>query len=473
VMSPILFSLFVNGLAREIKERGKGVPVGDRRLKLLLYADDIVLLAETEEDLQAMLDVVTEYSRKWRFRVNPKQGKSEVMVFGRRVKEKKARTWMLGGEQIEETARYKYLGMDLGKGIQFKALKDRLWKNARKRMMIVWAMGMRSGELPVQDCCSVWKALVRPALEYGAEVWGAVQWEEAEKVQREMAKMILRCSTMMANEVVLGELGWWTMKGRRDLLRLKYWGRIVGMADSRLVKQVYVESRKRQEGGKQSKWCADTKALLEGLGMEGAWARRNWTEEEQKGWNSAVWKAINSKEEQEWKERTMKKPKLRTYRLLKKELCFEAYLTDEDRKARAVMTRLRGGTNELRIEIGRYPITTRDRRLEVHERQCLLCMSGEVEDEKHFVLDCVIYEDLRAKMKTILLKEGICFDEARKTKPGQERLMEATLGNELEKKNKRKNNDAAAEMRKETLNFCRRAMGRRRAIVVQYLDEKT
>jgi len=81
--------------------------------------------------------------------------------------------------------------------------------DARKRMMLVWAMGMRRGELPVEHCCRVWNALVRPVVEYGAVIWGDVQWEEAEVVQREMGKMILRCSSLMANEVVLGELGWW------------------------------------------------------------------------------------------------------------------------------------------------------------------------------------------------------------------------------------------------------------------------
>ena len=70
VMSPILFSLFVNGLAREIKAVGKGVQVGRQRVQLLLYADDIVLISDTQN------------SRKWRFRVNPKKGKSEVMRFG-------------------------------------------------------------------------------------------------------------------------------------------------------------------------------------------------------------------------------------------------------------------------------------------------------------------------------------------------------------------------------------------------------
>lgn len=81
VMSPILFSLFINGLAREINEKTVGIAVGERRVRLLLYADDIVLLAETAKDLQNMLDVVTAYSKRWRFRVNPKKGKSEVMLF--------------------------------------------------------------------------------------------------------------------------------------------------------------------------------------------------------------------------------------------------------------------------------------------------------------------------------------------------------------------------------------------------------
>ena len=109
------------------------------------------------------------------------------------------------------------------------------------------------------------------------------------------------------------------------------------------------------------------------------------------------------------------KPKLCTYITLKHKLQFEHYLTHHDTEARAVMTRLRGGTNELRIETGRYRNTNRDRRLEKHERRCVLCMSGDVEDEKHFVLDCVVYEDLRRKMfevvKRVLLKNEEIEDE--------------------------------------------------------------
>ena len=75
-------------------------------------------------------------------------------------------------------------------------------------------------------------------------------------------------------------------------------------------------------------------------------------------------------------------PKLRTYRTIKHKLEFEPYLNHDNTYARETMTRLRGGTNELRIETGRYPNTNKDRRLDEDERRCLLCMSGEVEDER-------------------------------------------------------------------------------------------
>ena len=65
-------------------------------------------------------------------------------------------------------------------GLNFKKLKQKY---------------VAGGELSPKDCCIVWNALVRPALEYGAVVWGDVKWEEAEAVQREMGKMILRCSS--------------------------------------------------------------------------------------------------------------------------------------------------------------------------------------------------------------------------------------------------------------------------------------
>ena len=74
---------------------------------------------------------------------------------------------------------YKYLGIELKSGLCFKQYKEKILKEARGTMMRVWGMGMREGELLVEDCVRVWQALVRPLLEYGVVVWGEAKWEES------------------------------------------------------------------------------------------------------------------------------------------------------------------------------------------------------------------------------------------------------------------------------------------------------
>ena len=62
VLSPLLFNLLVNSLAAAIRRASSGVrlvPSSDFRLTAQLYADDLVVFAESEADLQVALDAVT------------------------------------------------------------------------------------------------------------------------------------------------------------------------------------------------------------------------------------------------------------------------------------------------------------------------------------------------------------------------------------------------------------------------------
>lgn len=51
ILSPCLFSLFINDLALEMKHLNLGVHLDSVIVAILLYADDLELLAETKEDL--------------------------------------------------------------------------------------------------------------------------------------------------------------------------------------------------------------------------------------------------------------------------------------------------------------------------------------------------------------------------------------------------------------------------------------
>ncbi|MFN9111616.1 MAG: RNA-directed DNA polymerase [Bacteroidota bacterium] len=69
-LSPSLFSIFFDSISEELDRVGVGVRIEQRRVCQLLYADDIVLLAETKEDLQALVDAVYRASEKWQLHVN-------------------------------------------------------------------------------------------------------------------------------------------------------------------------------------------------------------------------------------------------------------------------------------------------------------------------------------------------------------------------------------------------------------------
>ena len=49
-LSPTLFSMFINDLAVGVKERNCGIGIGNAGISLLLYADDIVILAPSVAD---------------------------------------------------------------------------------------------------------------------------------------------------------------------------------------------------------------------------------------------------------------------------------------------------------------------------------------------------------------------------------------------------------------------------------------
>ena len=88
--------------------------------------------------------------------------------------------------------------------------------------------------------------------------------------------------------------------------------------------------------------------------------------------------------------------KLRTYNLYKGEFEYEAYLSViKNRDKRILTTKLRIGICPLRVETGRYENIGARKRIEPRERVCLVCGSGEIEDEFHFMMKCSVYNDER------------------------------------------------------------------------------
>ncbi len=126
------------------------------------------------------------------------------------------------------------------------------------------------------------------------------------------------------------------------------------------------------------------------LNLEEEWNTEEVDDEEE--WNELVRERIHEREQKKWRKNCLLKPKLRTYVKIKNALRTEPYLTVYHRRGIPELAKLRGGTNRLRIEQGRY------RKEPLETRICEYCDSNEIEDEKHFLLKCKLYNDLREKM---------------------------------------------------------------------------
>lgn len=92
------------------------------------------------------------------------------------------------------------------------------------------------------------------------------------------------------------------------------------------------------------------------------------------------------KHQSKWSESLEEMHKLRTYKHLKSSYTLQPCMKiNISRQERPVIAGLRCGVFPLEIERERY------RRSHVKRRLCKICKSGSIEDETHFVLNCLTY----------------------------------------------------------------------------------
>ena len=78
-LSTLFFNLYINDLVTMVNALNVGVDIGAEKVAVMLYADDLVLIAENEYELQMILDTVHEWCVKNRIHIN--QDKSNVIHF--------------------------------------------------------------------------------------------------------------------------------------------------------------------------------------------------------------------------------------------------------------------------------------------------------------------------------------------------------------------------------------------------------
>ena len=96
VLSHLLFSLYTEELAARVRESGIGININGK-LKILLYAADIVLIAENEDMIQEMLNIVSDYGNEFSVSLN----NNKCGVMGINEPEGRKEDFKLGNKKSE------------------------------------------------------------------------------------------------------------------------------------------------------------------------------------------------------------------------------------------------------------------------------------------------------------------------------------------------------------------------------------
>ena len=168
--SPILFNLFINDLVGELEAGGLGVdvpaldgpPVG-----ALLFADDLVMLADSPGQLGTMVGRLEGWCRRWEMRVNV--SKCGVMQIGDGTTDDL--DILVGGDRVPVVEAYTYLGCRFTRDLDLDEM-------ARHRAKIGMATLEELRPFIANSTIPVWvrrhavTSIVLPRMLYGAEVWG-------------------------------------------------------------------------------------------------------------------------------------------------------------------------------------------------------------------------------------------------------------------------------------------------------------
>jgi hypothetical protein len=203
--SPILFNLFINDLLVKIKELEQGVCFGDNEmLSVLAYADDIVVLSETEEGLQHIIDEINNWCSEWDIEVNC--DKSGVMCFGTTQMETVQLKIHLGQQEILQCDTYRYLGIVLNSKMDMKETAKATIQSAGRALGLLMTKVKMYGGLPFKCYSKLYDALVGSIIEYGASVWGTENFKMMETLHNRAARFYLGLPISAPTAGVLGDL---------------------------------------------------------------------------------------------------------------------------------------------------------------------------------------------------------------------------------------------------------------------------
>ena len=258
-LGPILFNIYINDLLEKLQASKLGVKMVYITVSSLGFADDILLIADDPSKLQALLEICGNWSKQHDMPFNIKKCKVLVLNAGQ-----KGLSFRLTGQILELVKETKYLGVIFSRSRLTSLYGKHLAKvleKAEVRANAIRHTGFHRDGLRPETSVGMYRALVRPILEYAAEVISYKHYyftertctaveeppemiKRIENLQNRILKKLLCCPKNTPPAVVRILTGVMPMSARIDMLKLRYFWKLHHAKNDNIAHVVYKGLRK-------------------------------------------------------------------------------------------------------------------------------------------------------------------------------------------------------------------------------------
>ena len=241
--SPVLFNIYINKIIQEFKIAiKKGIQLNNKKLiKTILYADDQILMATSEDDLQTVTYHLNLIARKYKMTISSTKTKSMAM-WGNHIQRVKI---VINHNIIEQVTDFKYLGYCIS---EFKSdLEDKLHTYNKIKGAIRRHFGKQMNK---ETKLRIQNITAKAALKFGSEAWVLKKREEQrlEAAQMKFLKKKIQCiREKIGAENIVKEIKRYQQKWLQHIQR---------MDTNRIPKQAlqYKPKGRRHIGRQRKRW---------------------------------------------------------------------------------------------------------------------------------------------------------------------------------------------------------------------------
>ena len=229
ILSPCLFNLYAEYIMRSagLDEAQVGIKIAGRNINNVRYADDNILMAESEEELKSLLMKVKEESEKVGLKLNIQ--KTKIVVSG------PITSWQIDREALKRVTDFIWVGG--GGALHITADGDCSHEIKRclllgRKVMTNLDSTLKNRDIALPTKVYLVKAMVFPVVMYGYESW-TIKKAEHQRIDAFELWCLRRhlgvsWTTRRSNQSILKEINpEYSLEGLMLKLKLQYFGHLM------------------------------------------------------------------------------------------------------------------------------------------------------------------------------------------------------------------------------------------------------